>query len=230
MTTHISPQMASSGTQHGKFEPYVNNGGTTLAIPGKDFVIAAGDTRLSTGYSIHTRQSSKVFQLTDKCVIVTAGMQSDASTLHKTMHARLVHYEHAHGKQMSTEAIGQMLSNMLYGRRFFPYYTFNLVAGIDSKGQGVVYGYDAIGSYQSVEVGAMGTGQSLIQPLLDNQVAYKNHQLVPSKELDLERALSLVKDSFTSAGERDIYTGDSVEIAIITQEGIKYETLQLKQD
>jgi 20S proteasome subunit beta 6 len=157
-------------------------------------------------------------------------MQSDASTLHKTMKARLVTYEHQHGKPMSTEAIGQMLSGMLYGRRFFPYYTFNLVAGLDSEGRGIVYGYDAIGSYQSVEVGAMGTGQTLIQPLLDNQVAYKNHQLVPETDLDLDRALSLVKDSFTSAGERDIYTGDSVEIAIITKDGIRYEELPLKLD
>jgi 20S proteasome subunit beta 6 len=227
---HHPQQIAQDSKQHAEFNPYVNNGGTVLAVPGKDFVIAAGDTRLSTGYSILSRQSSKLYQLTDKCVIISAGMQSDASTLHKTMHARLVHYEHQHGKPMSTEAIGQMLSNMLYGRRFFPYYTFNLVAGLDQEGRGIVYGYDAIGSYQSVEVGAAGTGQTLIQPLLDNQVAYKNHRLIPQTDLDLDRALSLVKDAFTSAGERDIYTGDSVRIAIIRQSGIEYQDLALKLD
>ncbi|KAL9647789.1 hypothetical protein ABK040_001349 [Willaertia magna] len=212
------------------FSPYEDNGGTTLAIPGDDYVIIAADTRMSLGYSIQTRTSTKLCKLTDKCVIASAGMQSDAATLHKVLKMRLVQYEHQHGKPMSVVAVGQMLSNMLYNRRFFPYYTFNLVAGIDNEGKGVVYGYDAIGSYQAVEVGSQGSGQTLIQPLLDNQVAFKNHLLVPETPLTLEQALSIVKDSFTSAGERDIYTGDSVEIAIITKDGIKMEYLELKKD
>ncbi|EFC43192.1 predicted protein [Naegleria gruberi] len=213
-----------------KFSPYEDNGGTTLAIPGPDYVIVAADTRMSLGYSIQTRKSTKLCKLTDKCVIASAGMQSDAATLHKVLKMRLVEYEHQHGKPMSVVAVGQMLSNMLYNRRFFPYYTFNLVAGLDTDGKGIVFSYDAIGSYQSVEVGSQGSGQTLIQPLLDNQVAFKNHLLVPNTDLTLEQSLSIVKDAFTSAGERDIYTGDSVEILIITKEGIKTEILELKKD
>ncbi len=36
---------------------------STLAIPGADFAIAAGDTRMSVGYSISTRYSSKLCKL-----------------------------------------------------------------------------------------------------------------------------------------------------------------------
>ena len=62
------------------------------AVPaGEDFVVVAADTRLSQGYSIHTRDCSKVTQLTDKCVIVSCGMKADAITLHKHLKARLVH-------------------------------------------------------------------------------------------------------------------------------------------
>lgn len=55
-------------------------------------------------------------------------------TLHKTLRMRLVKYQQNHQKDMSLTAASQMLSNMLYTRRFFPYYTFNVLGGIDEKG------------------------------------------------------------------------------------------------
>ena len=48
--------------------------------------------------------------------------------------------------------------------------------------------------------------------------------------LPLAEAQDLVKAAFVSAGERDIYTGDVVEILTITSSGIQRETLQLKED
>jgi hypothetical protein len=43
-------------------------------------------------------------------------------------------YEHEHNKKMSTVAVAAMLSTMLYSRRFFPYYVYNIVAGLDEEG------------------------------------------------------------------------------------------------
>ena len=54
------------------------------------------------------------------------------------MDARLKQYLHTHGKEMPCEAIAQMLSTTLYYRRFFPYYTYNMVAGLDKQGKGNV--------------------------------------------------------------------------------------------
>lgn len=43
-------------------------------------------------------------------------------------------YGYQHGKKMSVSSVAQLTSIVLYGRRFFPYYTFNILGGLDEKG------------------------------------------------------------------------------------------------
>ena len=52
----------------------------------------------------------------------------------RLLHRRQVMYQFSHGKPMSCVAMAQLLSNTLYYKRFFPYYTFNICAGLDSEG------------------------------------------------------------------------------------------------
>eukprot|EP01123_Difflugia_compressa_P006538 TRINITY_DN18801_c0_g1_i1.p1 TRINITY_DN18801_c0_g1~~TRINITY_DN18801_c0_g1_i1.p1 ORF type:complete len:230 (-),score=37.28 TRINITY_DN18801_c0_g1_i1:59-748(-) len=212
------------------WSPYVDNGGTTLAIAGKNFCVIASDTRISSGYSIHTRTANKVVSLTDKCAIATSGMQADQKTLHKILQSRMISYKQTHRKQMSTTAIAQMLANTLYYKRFFPYYTFNVLGGIDENGVGCVFSYDAVGSFERVQYSSSGSGQTLIQPFLDNQVAFKNQTGKKQEDLTEDEVIQLVKDTMMSAGERDIYTGDYVDIAIINGAGIRWEKFKLKFD
>lgn len=72
---------------------------------------------------------------TNKAVIATSGMQADQKALHKLLATRIKSYEYVHRKKMSTPAIAQMLANTLYYKRFFPYYTFNVLGGIDEQGK-----------------------------------------------------------------------------------------------
>ncbi|KAI8473207.1 MAG: nucleophile aminohydrolase [Monoraphidium minutum] len=220
--------------QHASWSPYDDNGGTTLAVAGADYCIVAASMRMSTGYSIMTRKASKILTLTDKCVLASAGFQADMKALQKMLQSRNVMYQHSHGKPMSCPATAQLLSNTLYHRRFFPFFTFNICAGLDEEGKGAVYTYDAIGSYERTGYSCQGSGKDLMQPVLDNQLKAASPLLLPPRNsvtvLPLEQAVDLVKDAFVSAGERDIYTGDTVEILVITKDGIRREELELKKD
>lgn len=217
------------------WSPYDNNGGTCVAIAGANYCVIAADRRMSTGYSILTRDYSKICKLADKCVLASSGFQADIKALQKNLSARHLIYQHQHNKQMSCPAMAQLLSNTLYYKRFFPYYSFNVLGGLDSEGKGCVFTYDAVGSYERVGYGSQGTGSTLMMPVLDNQLKSPSPLLLPAKDattpLSESEAVDLVKDIFASATERDIYTGDGLEIVVVNAEGIRREEImELRKD
>ncbi|XP_058793183.1 proteasome subunit beta type-1 [Phymastichus coffea] len=212
------------------FSPYSDNGGSVVAVAGDDFSVIAADTRLSTGFSIYTRQQKKLFKLSETTVLGCSGCWCDTLTLTRLIAARMQIYNHEHHKIMSTPAAAQMLSIMLYHKRFFPYYVSNILAGVDDDGKGVIYRYDPVGHCEKSNNVAGGSSGALLQPLLDNQIGYANQENVEKIPLTKEKALAIVKDVFISAAERDIYTGDGININIITKDGIEEQYFALRKD
>ncbi|KAG9389832.1 Proteasome subunit alpha/beta [Carpediemonas membranifera] len=209
-----------------QFEPYTDNGGTVIAVAGEDFVIIAGDTRLTqNSYCIASRNVSKVAKITDNIFIASAGMQADIFTLQKNLLLHSKQFKQDTGADISLSAFSQYLGNTLYGRRFFPYYTFNIVGGIKPDGTTGIFEYDAVGNFQEYKCSCAGSAASLMFPLLDSQMKGRK------TPIPFDEALGLVKDAITSAGERDIHTGDFVKIHVLRRGQAPEETtFELKQD
>ena len=217
------------GEKQHRFNPYVMNGGSIMAVAGDDFSVIAADSRLSLGFTIFSRDHPKTVQLTPTTVVAMAGFEGDILTFKKHAMNNVETYQHDHGDYPSTPAVASMLSKMLYYRRFFPYYVYNIVAGLDQDGKGCVYSYDPVGSYERERYRAAGAANELIQPLLDNQIGGKN-MTNPPPPLTEERARRICIDCFISAAERDITTGDSVYVYIIKKDGVKSEKFDLRRD
>ncbi|XP_057303985.1 proteasome subunit beta type-1-B-like [Hydractinia symbiolongicarpus] len=229
MVDILEQKAVSTPLQH-RFNPYSFHGGTVLAIAGEDYAVIASDTRLSEGFHIHTRDKPKTYHLTDTTILGSCGFHGDVLTLVKNVQVRLKMYEHEHYKTMSCTSIAQMLSTMLYYKRFFPYYTYNIIAGLDKDGKGAVYSYDPVGSYEREVYRATGSSSSMLQSFLDNQIGQKNLKEKSNEPLSKERCVELIKDIFISAAERDIETGDGVHISIITKDGVENQTFPLRRD
>ncbi len=192
-------------------------------------MLVAADTRISQGYNILSREYSKTTKLTDKVVITSGGMVADIETLHKMLIAKVKTYERQFKKSPSLESMAQLLGNTLYGRRFMPYYAFNLLCGLDENGQGSVYGYDAIGSYDKLTYGVQGSGSELGAPILDNQFIGHNY-LVKTLADDVQQVIDSAKDIINSIAERDIYTGDGIELVLVDHTGVHVTREKVRRD
>ena len=125
-------------------------------------------------------------------LIGSAGCASDCESLKRRMRLELdalQSSENHHGRGrglMNVSSVANLLQQILYSRRGFPFYSFCVVAGLhhtllpttaelDTVGggggvtrqEGAVYVYDAIGSYERVAIASAGTGRELLQPILD---------------------------------------------------------------
>ncbi|KAI7506744.1 proteasome subunit beta type-1 precursor [Hortaea werneckii] len=244
-----APQTAAGQPKQHSFYPYTDNGGSTLGISGDGFTILAGDTRLTSGYNILTRYAPKLFRIGghgpehegSKIVLSVVGFAADGRALQEHLDTVCKMYQYQHGKEISVHACAQRLSHILYNKRFFPYYVQAILGGIDEEGQGALYSYDPVGSYEREYCRAAGAASSLIMPFLDNQVNLKNmyepgsvqglekKQLVP-KPLDRQTTEQLVHDAFSSAVERHIEVGDGLQMMVITKNGIEEVYNPLKRD
>ena len=110
-----------------------------------------------------------------------------------------------------------------------PYYAFNLLCGLDKDGMGCVFGYDAIGSYDKLTYGVQGSGSELGAPILDNQFVGHNFMVKVLPESQ-DEVRDTCKDIISSIAERDIYTGDGIEIVTVDKNGIKRERDAVRRD
>ena len=202
-------QLGQTTNLKSDFEPYVDNGGTAAALVGTDFAVIAADTRISAGTGIISRNTSKISQLTDSCFILSTGMLTDAIALHKDLKIQIEIYKMHHRRQPSTETLANLLGITLYGRRHFPYYTFNLLVGQKKDGTFTVFGYDAVGSHESTNYGSSGSGSHITIPVLD---------LLKDDLLTKEEAKKKVLNTMYGTSNRDTATGDKLEMIVINKD------------
>lgn len=221
-----------------RFNPYGDSGGgSTVAIAGNDFVVLAGDTRHSTGYSIDSRFMSQIHSVGDGMYFAANGFSADGKQLTDDLKVRIKWYHHENNDNaMSVHAAARTTMHLMYGKRFFPYYTNPILVGMAPDGTGACYSFDPIGSYERHPSRAAGHASALLVPFLDNQVDLANQVDPETQEpltrvnLDRETAVRVVKDAFTGAAERQIQIGDTLEILVVTKDGAVREEYPLRKD
>lgn len=193
-------------------------GATTLGMVCSNGVVLASEKKLSLGSLIISKTVKKVFKITENIGAACAGLSSDFQTLVRTIQAYANLYSLEAKKPISTRAAAKLMSTILFSRKWLPLITETIVAGVDSAGP-QLYTLDLVGSLIEDDFAAVGTGAKVAIGVLESKYK-KNITLEEGKEL----ALLAVK----TASERDIASGEGVDILTIDESGSNVLYVPLK--
>ena len=191
-------------------------GTTTIGMVCKEGLVLAADKRATAGYLISYKKFDKIISITDNIAVTVAGTVSDVQLLTKYLKAELKLKDIRTGRETNVREAANLLANFVYSniRKFslIPGISHFIVGGKDSAG---FHMYDLSPDGSIVEVDdyiSSGSGSVMAFGVLET--LYK-------KGLSVEEGVKLAAKGINAAVQRDIASGNGVDIVTITKDGIK---------
>jgi len=191
-------------------------GATAVGITFNDGVVIASEKRIAYGNFLVSKTTKKTFPLTDKVGAACAGLVADMQILALQIKALTKIRKMELKRDIPPNSVAKMISNLMYERRFFPLLTQVIVGGVVDKP--AIYTLDPLGSVLPDEYAAVGTGAEMALGVLDPQF---------KEGMSEKDAVDLALRSIKAATMRDSFSGDGIDVLVITKQGIKEFTEKL---
>lgn len=194
----------------------VQKGTTTVGIRCKDGVVLVADKRASAGYLIANKNVDKIHKITSNMAVTMAGLVSDAQLITKLTRAELRLKKIRTQKDSTVKEAANMIGGILYQniRKFstIPGIVSFLLGGKDKHGF-KLYELGIDGSLSDIDkFVSTGSGSSLAYGVLET--LYK-------KDLSVNEGIELGMKAVNAAMQRDMATGEGIDVVTITKEGAK---------
>jgi proteasome beta subunit len=187
----------------------MKTGTTTVGVNAGDAVVLATDMRASLGRMVSSKDVQKVEQVHPRGALTIAGSVSAAQNLIETLKAESNLFEARRGKEMSMKALSTLTGNLLRSGAF--YIVSPILGGVDDEGAHV-YSIDALGGMTEEEYAVSGSGSQFALGVLEQEYHDK---------MTVEEAKQVVTKAIKSAVERDTASGNGINIAVVTEEGVE---------
>ncbi len=181
-------------------------GTTTIGMVCKDGVVLATERRATAGNFISNKQTQKLFKIDQNIGITIAGLVGDAQVLARYLKAEVSLYRLRRSAPLSAEGAATLLANILSGNRYYPYYAWLILGGVDAKG-GHVFSVDPAGGCIEDRFVSVGSGSSFAYGLLEEGY---------SRDMSTADAVDLALRGLTAAMKRDSASGDGYLVNVIT--------------
>lgn len=194
-----------------KISDMILRGTTTLGIICKDGVIFATDTRVTAGFYVAHKRGKKVFPIDDHIAMTIAGGVADAQSVVEILRTNAHLFRLSNDRPMLVQAVARLAANILFQSRMAPLLLQALIGGVDDTGAHI-YALDPFGSVIEEKYVSTGSGSPVAYGVLED----KYHE-----GLSIKEGLPIAVSGVHSAMKRDIGSGDSFDIAIITKDGYR---------
>jgi len=193
-------------------------GATAVGIAFQDGVVLASEKRIAYGNFLVSKNVQKTFEITPNVAVACAGLVADMQLLTLQIAALAKIRRMDLRRAVPTNTIAKMISGMMYERRFFPFLTQIIVGGVVGKPS--IYTLDPLGSVLPDDYAAVGTGAEMALGVLDPQ--FKDG-------MTEDEAVDLAVKAVRAAAMRDSFSGDGINVTVITSDGIKKTEIQAVQ-
>ncbi|MFX1490663.1 MAG: proteasome subunit beta [Promethearchaeota archaeon] len=194
-------------------------GAATVGITFENGVVIGAEKRVLWGYTVVSKTGKKVFPITENIIVGSAGVSGDYQMLSSFLTAESNLFGLENRRSITVKAAAQLLSNILFSRKYMPYLTQTLIGGVDQDGSHL-YSLDLAGSLIKETYAAVGTATSLVLGVLE-----ANYR----EDLSKEDAIDLAVKAIRSATRRDAMSGDGIDLLIVTPGGIETKHLSLAE-
>lgn len=109
------------------------NGGAVIAMKGKNCIAVASDLRFGIQGQTVGMDFDKVFPMNDHLYLGLTGLASDIQTVSERLQFHIKLYELRENRKIAPKTFLSVLSNLLYEKRFGPYFIEPVIAGLDQK-------------------------------------------------------------------------------------------------
>ena len=186
----------------------MKTGTTTVGIKADDGVVMATDMRASLGGMVSSKDVQKVEEIHPRGALTIAGSVSAAQNLISTLRAETSLYEARRGKDMSMEALSTLTGNLLRSGAFFVVQP--ILGGVDDEGAHI-YSIDPLGGTTEEEYTVTGSGSQYALGVLEQEY---------DDEVGIDEARNIAAKAIQSAVERDLASGNGINVAVVTDEGV----------
>tara|TARA_Y100000310_G_C20549180_1_gene747175 strand:+ start:315 stop:959 length:645 start_codon:yes stop_codon:yes gene_type:complete len=197
-------------------ENLMKTGTTTVGIVCKDGVILGADKRTTAGHLVANKKTDKVVEVTEDIWVTTAGGASDCQLLVKLAQAELRLKKMRVHRKATVEEAAHLMARMVYNNlrkpSMVPGISHFLLGGKDEKGH-YVYDIFADGTLTLID-DFVGSGSGSI-------FAYGVLETLYNPEMTTEQGTTLVVKAINAAMQRDIYSGNGLDIVVINKDGVK---------
>jgi proteasome beta subunit len=183
--------------------------GTAVGLKTRDGVVLATDKRVTYDGFVLSKQAKKVYMITGRTGVAFAGLLGDVGYLTKLLKLESKYYELKVGRDIKTRSLAKVLSLILYNYKLFPMFTEIIVGGYDEEGASLFI-LDPVGSLIEEKYAAVGSGAQLALGYIEPK--YR-------EDLTLEEAEKIAVEAIKTVIERDVLSGDGVDLVVITREG-----------